>query len=179
VPEQLIHYPRHNWGTVQTPGTVVVGIALRGQRESCDVRLRRLATKLGFLPQELSNWETGKRKAPVMSVARILSALDVDPDTTEYVLTRPFTPTPRISSTRVIKATQPSPGTTNTSPPTPSNGRPRPFPTCCAPPSTNVICSTTPSPMQTARTFSLGMPRRRDDLADRGRHYTFLLGDPP
>lgn len=178
MPEQLIHYPRHNWGTVQTPGTVVVGINLRGQRESRGVRLRRLAARLGFLPQELSNWETGKRTAPVMSVARILGALDVDPDTTEYILNQALhADAPDFVDSRhqdhATLAWHYEHLATDT-----IEWAPTLIPDLLRTPQHERHLLDHPlTDPDHADVRSLAMPIRRDDLADQSRHYTFLLGD--
>jgi transcriptional regulator with XRE-family HTH domain len=63
--------------TSSSPAARTLAASLREEREARNVGLRRLADKLGVLPQVLSLWEKGQRLASVEDVSAILALLGV------------------------------------------------------------------------------------------------------
>lgn len=68
------------------PAPSAVGGYLRNARELRQIGLRRLADKIGVLPQLLSAWEKGTRVPDATTVARILGYLRVDRADYEQIL---------------------------------------------------------------------------------------------
>jgi transcriptional regulator with XRE-family HTH domain len=62
-----------------TPRARALGFGLRACRTDRDLGVRELARLIGVLPQELSNWEYGKRIPKVEQVALLLGVLVVEP----------------------------------------------------------------------------------------------------
>src|SRR4051794_17854162 len=62
-----------------TPRARALGFGLRACRNDRDLGVRELARLIGVLPQELSNWEYGKRIPKVEQVALLLGVLVVEP----------------------------------------------------------------------------------------------------
>jgi transcriptional regulator with XRE-family HTH domain len=62
-----------------TPRARALGFGLRDCRKARDLGVRELARLIGVHPQELSNWEYGKRIPKVEQVALLLGALVVEP----------------------------------------------------------------------------------------------------
>jgi transcriptional regulator with XRE-family HTH domain len=63
--------------TSSSPAARTLAASLREEREARKVGLRRLAEKLGVLPQVLSLWEKGQRLPSVEDVSAILALLGV------------------------------------------------------------------------------------------------------
>jgi transcriptional regulator with XRE-family HTH domain len=63
--------------TSSGPAARTLAASLREEREARNVGLRRLADKLGILPQTLSLWEKGQRLPSVEDVSAILALLQV------------------------------------------------------------------------------------------------------
>lgn len=63
--------------TSSSPAARTLAASLREEREARKVGLRRLADKLGVLPQVLSLWEKGQRLPSVEDVSAILALLGV------------------------------------------------------------------------------------------------------
>jgi transcriptional regulator with XRE-family HTH domain len=63
-----------------TPRARALGFGLRACRTARDLGVRELARLIGVLPQELSNWEYGKRIPKVEQVALLLGVLVVEPE---------------------------------------------------------------------------------------------------
>jgi len=63
--------------TSSSPAARTLAASLREEREARNVGLRRLADKLGVLPQVLSLWEKGQRLPSVEDVSAILALLGV------------------------------------------------------------------------------------------------------
>ncbi|VVJ21320.1 Transcriptional regulator [Amycolatopsis camponoti] len=62
-----------------TPRARALGFGLRACRTDRDLGVRELARLIGVLPQELSNWEYGKRIPKVEQVALLMGVLVVEP----------------------------------------------------------------------------------------------------
>ncbi|WP_372666705.1 helix-turn-helix domain-containing protein [Amycolatopsis kentuckyensis] len=63
-----------------TPRARALGFGMKKARKSRDLGVRELARLTHLSPQEISNWERGKRVPRVEEVATILGALRVEPD---------------------------------------------------------------------------------------------------
>ncbi|MEV6879332.1 helix-turn-helix transcriptional regulator [Amycolatopsis sp. NPDC051128] len=69
-----------------TPRARALGFGLRDCRKARDLGVRELARLIGVYPQELSNWEYGKRIPKVEQVALLLGALVVEPEERKRLL---------------------------------------------------------------------------------------------
>src|SRR5690349_4264608 len=63
-----------------TPRARALGFGMKKARKGRGLGVRRLARLTALSPQEISNWEHGKRVPRIEEVATILGALRVPPD---------------------------------------------------------------------------------------------------
>ncbi|GHG29947.1 MULTISPECIES: Scr1 family TA system antitoxin-like transcriptional regulator [Amycolatopsis] len=173
-----IHGSRHSTNIIQSPATVAVGQALRTLRTARGIGLRRLAAKLELRAQVLSNWETAKRIPPITVVAQLLGALQADSATTHRILdqARHASDPAFVDLDHWDHATLASHYeqlATHV-----FAWAPTLIPDPLRTPEHDLYLLNHPvSDIGHADAPSLLAPARRNNLADRERHYTFLVGD--